>query len=523
MLPRNFLAATAALGVLCLALTGLARGQEVGPRVTFKLLDGEETGLTAILADWKASELKRQGKFGEHGWWLWGLVPFDYDNDGCLDLLVLHHGNPGSMLLRNLFKDKGKVTFVNVTGELGVARWKFLVGSRPKIWDVDGDGWPDVVGIGPQANTCFWNREGKRLVPMNIGFDPQGIAEPIDFNGDGYLDTYSLRGARRYLYTPATHTFRSSPYLPPLYAAPPASVANLMRGFRFRDSVRFFEGVDLNGDGIPDLVVAGFGTHGGPTWGRYLLGDGRGQFVDQTEALGLPREGTPILVRDLTGSGAPDILVACGTASGLYVNDGKGKFTRRQGELTDFLGKRAPHLHEAFVADFNNDGLLDLVVNRPRGGRVEAFQNLGGGNFVRVAQVTTWDGDPVAIGDFNNDGLLDLAVGGPDDTVTFLLNQTPRPGNYCNLFPRLPSPNPLAVGARLEVFRAGDLGKDESRPLLIENAHCDGSPVHVGLGSASRFDLRVVFPGKGGQLIEHRNVLAKPKLKITPDTKPEEF
>jgi hypothetical protein len=497
-----------------------------GARVTYQVLDDEETGLAAILRDWKAGEQRRHGgKLGEFGWWLWGLVAFDYDQDGCLDLLAQGHGQAGGVILRGLFKDKGKVAFTNVTQQLGIAPGILPSTFRPWIWDVDGDGWLDIVGTDSRPNSVFLNRGGKRFVPMNFGFGQQAwLADPVDLNGDGYLDTYSVRDGVRFLYDARAQRFRASRYLPPLYDSPPPGIAQLMKAPRFfRNNVQFFEGIDLNGDGIPDLVVGGFGTHGGPSWGRYFLGDRDGRWTDQTEALGFPRQGTPVLVQDLTGSGAADVLVAAGPAAGLYVNDGKGKFTRSRDALAAFMGSRAPHLHQVFAVDLNNDGLLDLVVSRPRGRQVAVFQNLGGGAFASVGQEACWDGEPVAIGDFNNDGLLDLAIGGPGDTITILLNQTANAGKYCNLYPRMATPNPFAVGARVEVFRAGQLGKRGARPLLAETAHPDGSPVHVGLGSASRFDLRVTFPGKKHVTIEDYNVEARPRLRITAEGKLEEF
>src|SRR5260221_8856387 len=69
-------------------------------------------GLKDIIEKWKSNELERQGgKFDDHGWWLWGLLGFDYDNDGDIDLLAQQHGHPLSILIRNQLKETGKLTF----------------------------------------------------------------------------------------------------------------------------------------------------------------------------------------------------------------------------------------------------------------------------------------------------------------------------------------------------------------------------------------------------------------------------
>jgi hypothetical protein len=226
---------------------------------------------------------------------------------------------------------------------------------------------------------------------------------------------------------------------------------------------------------------------------------------------------------DLTGDGAPDILVAGGPQAGLYVNDGRGKFTVQPGDLTAFLRNRGPYLHKVSPVDLDNDGDVDLVLSNPRLGLEEIYENCGGGQFRRLVRAIGWDADPIAVADFNDDGLLDVAVGGPGDTITIYLNRTSRPGNFCNLYPRMGKPNPFAVGARVEVFQAGELGRPGARPIWSEKAHPDATPIHVGLGAAIRVDLRVTFPGKRATVVERKGIEAKPKLKITPDGKVEEF
>ena len=69
----------------------------------------------------------------------------------------------------------------------------------------------------------------------------------------------------------------------------------------------------------------------------------------------------------------------------------------------------------------------------------------------------------------------------------------------------------------VEVFRADTLGKADARPVLIENAHPDAKPIHIGLGREKMFDLRVTFPGKSP--LELKNVQALGRQRLTPDGK----
>src|SRR5262249_24216409 len=140
------------------------------------------------------------------------------------------------------------------------------------------------------------------------------------------------------LYDPKARTFLRSAYQPPLHAKPPEVIAALMEE---KKKTRFFHvhfvEADLNGDGIPDLIAGGFASYSRDSFTRALICDQAGNYTDQTAALGLPLDGTPILVADLTGDGHPDILVSGGARAGLYLNDGKGKFSLREGDVTSFL------------------------------------------------------------------------------------------------------------------------------------------------------------------------------------------
>lgn len=509
MLSRVICLASA-LALLTVALLPASAQERPAAKLAFKVLSGEATGLKAIMEQWKADEGKRQGTKDKLNWWTWGIVALDYDNDGCLDLILQQHAAPGCLVLRGTCKDKGAVGFVNVTEELGLGNAAFTSTFRPRVWDIDGDGTLDLIGTSTAPAATFFN-EGKKFAPMKFSPGPVYALDPrhdvVDLSGDGYLDFHTTDS--KYLYDPKTKIFQRSAYQPPLHAKPPEAIAELVAE---KKKIRFFHihyvENDLNGDGIPDLVAGGFASYSRDSFTRCLLGAKDGRLIDQTETVGLPQDGVPVLVADLTGDGCAEVLISGGARAGLYINNGAGKFTLREGDVTAFLAKQGPYAHTAFPAHLKNDGHVDLVLCNPRGGQSEIYENLGGGNFKRVVQAGSWE-EPIAIGDFNNDGLLDVAIGGPKDTVTIYLNETANPGTACRILPRMDKPNPFAVGARVEVFRAGDLDKPGARPFWSEKAHAEATPIHVGLGAATRCDLRVTFPGKEPKVVTHKNVEAK--------------
>ena len=142
--------------------------------------------------------------------------------------------------------------------------------------------------------------------------------------------------------------------------------------------------------------------------------------------------------------------------------------------------------------------------------------NAGGGRFVLVLDARKWDGYPTSVCDLNDDGLVDVIAGGPGkEEVTVYLNTTPAAGRYCKLYPRMDKPNWAAIGATVEVFRAGGLDRPGARPYWKEKAHIDATPIHVGLNAAERFDLRVAFPGRAP--VDYRNVAAAARLTVLAD------
>ena len=495
--------------------------------IRFKLIAGDENGSKEILDKRQAEVVEKKGaKLVSHDWWLWGLTGIDYDRDGDPDFLVTIHGaGANGVLLKNQFKETGKLGFVNVNRELGVD-WQLpaAIGRRTFVWDFDGDGWLDFNGV---RSPDFLNQAGKKFVPTDKNsfgsFNPQAI---VDLNGDGHPDAYHASGynASGYngLWNPTTKTFDIEPYTHPLKDKIPESVRQLWEDGQGKERnrflrVNFLTDHDLDGDGRPEIIVTGYGGYGGDAFGRYLRTDGEGRLIDATKEFGLPESGTPILLKDLDGDGHLDVLTAATAESGFFRNDGRGGFRLQPGPLTDLLRSRDPYLHRPDTADFDNDGLLDLIVSKPRHGPKVIFANLGEGKFEVLHKAQGWDSDPVVVCDLNDDGLLDVAIGGPANQVTLYLNTTPAPGNACRLYARLPAPNPYAVGTRVEVFRPGVLGQADSRPVLIEHAHPDATPIHIALGREKRFDIRVTFPGKTP--LELKNVEAIERLQVTPDGK----
>lgn len=218
---------------------------------------------------------------------------------------------------------------------------------------------------------------------------------------------------------------------------------------------------ELDHDGLPDLVSAGEPEL--TIW----RGDGQGGFTALSRVPGGEQPVDFALV-DLNSDGQVDIVAANHDTHYLTIllGDGVGSFLPAPNSPLRIDVQ--PHPHAVRAADFDQDGLLDLVVDhRDREGLL-VLRGLGGGRFERPGQVFGVGGDPyrgMAVGDLNGDGKPDLVTPNPAE-IGVLLN-----ASQVELAFKLAGPveaeSPFAVDlgdfngdGRLDLVAASDEGSD---------------------------------------------------------------
>jgi hypothetical protein len=168
---------------------------------------------------------------------------------------------------------------------------------------------------------------------------------------------------------------------------------------------------DLNGDGIPDLVVADDDAV------SVLLGNGDGTFgAPQTFAPG--SSPSSVAVADVNGDGKPDLVIANrddNTVSVLLGN-GDGTFQKPQ----TFAVGNSPR--SVVVADVNGDGKPDLVTANYGDNTVSMLLGNGDGTFQSQTTYASGNGPrSVAVADVNGDGRPDLVVANSNDNTVGVL------------------------------------------------------------------------------------------------------
>jgi hypothetical protein len=191
--------------------------------------------------------------------------------------------------------------------------------------------------------------------------------------------------------------------------------AQLPRAVHDSEDVSF---ADFDGDGDLDLVLVSEDDRKDELY----LNDGSGRFSDVSERLTPDDVSNALVVFDLNGDGAPDVLTGNIGLDRALVNDGSGRF--RDETATRWPqgpGESRTQDLEAFDAD--GDGDLDVAVANE--GQDQLYRNDGGTLVDVTAMQFPRDGDEsreLRAADFDGDGDLDLVAA----NVRFVLDEPPR-------------------------------------------------------------------------------------------------
>jgi hypothetical protein len=344
-----------------------------------------------------------------------------------------------------------------------------FIGTAVAIADFNNDGIPDLAFSSTgEINVCLGNGDGtfgKTLTLSNGGDFPGQSIVAADLNGDGNMDiavvdldrsgegTTALFSPMAVFYGNGNGTFK------------PAEVYATI--FPFDIAVG-----DLNGDGIPDLVVAG--GEGTDPLIFVFLGTSGEKMQGATNIKAGVSEPQALTVADFNGDGIPDLAVT-GTKSNvvsILLGNSTGGFTPSGTFAT------GPTPIGVVAGDFNGDGRLDLAVVNSGLDDVSILLGNGNGTFGTATNFGAGQTPMnVVTGDFNGDGKLDLAVTNlAGNNVSILL------GNGNGTFGE---PTDFATGSEPEFIAVGDLNGDGKLDLVVSNSGQSANSVSVLLGNGN--------------------------------------
>jgi len=333
-----------------------------------------------------------------------GVAIGDINNDGLQDILFT-----GNMVRNRLFLNKGNFKFEDITTRSGVAdKQGWCTGAT--MADVNADGKLDIyicrsLDVNPamRENLLFINNsdltfseKGRQFGLADSGYSTHSAF--LDYDKDGDIDCFIINH----------------------------SVQKYSSGVQEKPELR--------------------NTHD-PRYESKLYRNDNGHFTDVTTAAGITSNvlafGLGISVSDFNNDGWPDVTVSndFNEPDYLFINNRNGTFTD---QLTKSMDEISMYSMGSDAADYNNDGLVDLVTldMLPEDNKTikmhsgqenfDKFQflfnqgfyfqysrnmlqkNNGDGTFSEVGQLsgvsnTDWSWSAL-FGDYDNDGYKDLFV-----------------------------------------------------------------------------------------------------------------
>lgn len=336
-----------------------------------------------------------------------GVALFDYDNDGRLDLFLVN-GAPltdpmpkgaiprktGPRYWNRLYHQKPDGTFEDVTEKAGLQGVGYGMGVA--VGDYDNDGFEDLYVTAYGGNKLYHNNGNGTFtdVTESAGVGGSGwstSAAWVDLDNDGLLDLVVLRylqwdfddiwcGEHKEGYRAYCHPDTFQPVSPLVYH-----------------------------------------------------NDGNGHFTEISAKIGLskPGKGLGIAIADYDRDGHIDLFIANDSMPEfLYHNKGDGTFEENglmSQVAVDADGRTYAGMGVDF-ADYDNDGLPDLVVDDLANQMYALYRNNGDGTFTYVSQSSgisrmtlLHSGWGLRFLDYDNDGWKDLLIAQGHDMDTIQL------------------------------------------------------------------------------------------------------
>ena len=426
---------------------------------------------------------------------------FDYNNDGRLDLLVVRFGHS------QLFENLGNGTFKDVTAQAGLGK-QYLNSIVAIAFDYDRDGYVDILLGNYFQPVNLFNPQTPHFFPESFETANNGGGVTLYHNnGDGTFTDVTDKAGVRFSgwaldlgHADADHDGDDDLYVAVDFGTDRFFVNN--GDGTFTDMTEKAIGIDtkkgmnadwgdFNNDGLFDVYVTNI-TDEYMREGNFLWkNNGDGTFADVARETGTYDTGWGWAGKffDYDNDGWQDLYVVNGWVSQgpeNYVVDIFQLLTSPNVDLSD--ARNWPPMGNKTLSGYQEKCL---------------FHNQGGTLFTNEAARhglnSKLDGRGIAVADFDNDGRLDLLVSNANARPLLYRNIQPTGNHWVQFALKGTRSNTFAVGARLWVTSGG-----QTQVGFVNGGNGFASQsslrVHFGLGQATQIErLEVAWPSGARQ------------------------
>ena len=349
----------------------------------------------------------------------------DYDLDGDIDIFAVHNNSADRDGRVAVYTNNG---FANPSFQ---QQRIAIVGRFPtdiKLADLSGNGRPDILLSADVGDRVTWipnNPEGFGA-PIDISANqdrPHSVAA-ADLDGDGDLDVIASSIGDNVVAWYANNLNSATPGFGALQfiANGPATPFSIGAG-------------DLDGDGDPDIVVAGSAGNV-VTWHENQLNTATPGFDTNRAVSGPLTRPQSVFIADLDGDNDKDVLSVAGNVSSsnrenkitFHRNNGAGSFSNRL--ISEF--SQRPDF--ARTLDMDLDGDTDVLTGSSSSDRLHLSRRTADGDHASELLADAYPGlFDADVGDIDGDGDADALISQHiEGSVSWLANKAAQGGSgFC--------------------------------------------------------------------------------------------
>jgi hypothetical protein len=316
------------------------------------------------------------------------------------------------------------------------------------VGDFDHDGFPDLAGVNTYtepSHILYMFGDGHGNFTPQVVVGPEGgVIATGDINGDGLPDVV----VPDFFNLVSVGLGRTDRNYPSALSLTPETATLVSVG-------------NITGNGLLDIFIAGDGTDRGTVFSNQ---------ANNSFQLAATTDPSSFMVADLTGKGVVDLLGGPNNYLEIWPNNGTLDFSSSP------ITTQAPTIGPLIIADMDGDGHPDIVA---------PGQVLYGNGAYQFTAVATPDSfiAPYVVGDFTANGRLDIASG----AVTFL-NMGDR------TFQEVASNLPLVGGTLAVVADFNGDGKDD---VAVELPGAASIAIYYSKGDGTFYQGSVLDPSQG--------------------------